>query len=157
MSKNMLSPIVIIAIGVIYSVMTLMVPDATIGRPMEPKIFPAILGTFLTILGISLFIGEILKQKKNSEEVKSIKFSIGENEKKIIITVVNGVLYAILFPVIGYVFSTFIFLEIQLFIFGELKSWKTSTLVAIIFSTVAFVIFNVLLGIYLPKSPLGWI
>ena len=96
-----------------------------------------------------------LKEKEDARELLSVEFSLGNNGKKIAITVVNSIFYAILFNIIGYVFSTIIFLEIELLIFGGIKALKISTIVAIVFSIIAYLIFNVFLGIYLPKSPLG--
>ena len=127
-------------------------PDATIGRPMEPKIFPIMLGIVLTILGLALLIEELIKNSKNKEANKeTIKLSFGNNGKKIAITIINAIAYAILFNILGYVISTIIFLEIELLIFGGLKSWKVSTIVSVLFSVIAFLIFNTFLGLYLPK------
>lgn len=151
MTITTLSSIVTIMIGISYTIMTFLLPDASIGRASEPKIFPCILGIAFTILGFLLLIQE---QFKNSKK-ESVEFSLGNNGKKIAITVVNSIFYAILFNIIGYVFSTIIFLEIELLIFGGIKALKISTIVAIVFSIIAYLIFNVFLGIYLPKSPLG--
>lgn len=160
MTTTIISSIVTMAIGIAYTIITFKLPNATVGRPMEPKIFPCLLGIFMIVLSFTLFMQEIFKKYKNDSNRYSrtnAGFKIGDSEKKIAITIANGVLYAILFNLIGYVFSTIIFLEVELIIFGGFKSWKTSTFIAVIFSVIAFVIFNMLLGIYLPRSPLGWI
>lgn len=161
MTTALVSSIATIAVGIAYTIMTFTLPNATIGRPMEPKIFPIILGISMIILGFVLLVQETIKKSKNKEQKESSKssatFKLESDSKKIIITIANAVLYALLFNIIGYVFSTIIFLEIELIIFGGLKSWKMSTLVAVLFSVIAFVIFNKLLGIYLPTSLLGWI
>lgn len=154
MTITALSSIITIAIGIAYTIMTFKLPDASIGVPFEPKIFPAILGISFIILGIALLIDDTIKNSKK-EKKETVHFSIGNNGKKIAVTIVNAVVYAILFNIIGYVFSTIIFLEVELLIFGGLKAWKVSTIVAILFSIIAFLIFNVFLGIYLPRSPLG--
>lgn len=158
MTVTLISSIVTIAIGLIYSFMTFSLPNATIGRALEPKIFPAILGISLTILGFILMVSELIKTSKTSGEEKEkrkAKINFDKNTIKIISTIVNCFLYAILFTRIGYIFSTFIFLEAELFIFGGKEKLKLYTLVAVLFSITAYVIFNILLGIYLPKSPLG--
>ncbi|ASJ21789.1 tripartite tricarboxylate transporter TctB family protein [Brachyspira hampsonii] len=154
MTITTLSSIVTIAVGVVYTIMTFQLPDASIGRAAEPKIFPAILGIAFTLLGLILLIDDTIKNSKKDKKEK-VQFSFGDNGKKILITIVNAVLYAVLFNVIGYVFATIIFLEIELLIFGGIKAWKVSTIVAVLFSIIAFLIFNVFLGIYLPRSPLG--
>lgn len=150
MTINLVSSIITIAVGLTYMIMAFNFPDATVGRPMEPKIFPIILGIALTILGFALLVDE-LKNLKNKENKIDIKISFGNNGKKIAITVINAIVYALLFNILGYVLSTIIFLEVELLIFGGLKSWKISTIVSVLFSLIAFLIFNTLLGLYLPK------
>ena len=152
MTINLVTSIITIAVGLTYMIMAFNFPDATIGRPMEPKIFPIMLGIVLTILGLALLIEELIKNSKNKDANKeTIKLSFGNNGKKIAITVINAIIYALLFNILGYILSTIIFLEIELLIFGGLKSWKISTIVSVIFSIIAFLIFNTLLGLYLPK------
>lgn len=154
MTINLVSSIITIAVGLTYMIMAFNFPDATIGRPLEPKIFPIMLGIVLTILGLALLIEELIKNSKNKDtnkEKETIKLSFGNNGKKIAITVVNAIVYAILFNILGYILSTIIFLEVELLIFGGLKSWKVSTIVSVLFSVIAFLIFNTFLGLYLPK------
>ena len=152
MTINLVTSIITIAVGLTYMIMAFNFPDATIGRPMEPKIFPIMLGIVLTILGLALLIEELIKNSKNKDANKeTIKLSFGNNGKKIAITVINAIAYALLFNILGYVLSTIIFLEVELLIFGGLKSWKISTIVSVIFSIIAFLIFNTLFGLYLPK------
>lgn len=152
MTINLVTSIITIAVGLTYMIMAFNFPDSTIGRPMEPKIFPIMLGIVLTILGLALLIEELIKNSKNKDANKeTIKLSFGNNGKKIAITVINAIIYALLFNILGYILSTIIFLEIELLIFGGLKSWKVSTIVSVLFSVIAFLIFNTLLGLYLPK------
>lgn len=150
MTINLVSSIITIVIGLTYAIMAFNFPNATVGRPLEPKIFPVILGIAMTILGFALLIDELIKNSK-SKDKETIKLSFGNNGKKIAITVINAIAYALLFNILGYVLSTIIFLEVELLIFGGLKSWKISTIVSVIFSIIAFLIFNTLLGLYLPK------
>lgn len=150
MTINLVSSIITIAVGLTYMIMALNFPNATVGRPLEPKIFPVILGIAMTILGFALLIDELIKNSK-SKDKETIKLSFGNNGKKIAITVINAIAYALLFNILGYVLSTIIFLEVELLIFGRLKSWKISTIVSVIFSIIAFLIFNTFLGLYLPK------
>ena len=150
MTINLVSSIITIAVGLTYMIMALNFPNATVGRPLEPKIFPVILGIAMTILGFALLIDELIKNSK-SKDKETIKLSFGNNGKKIAITVINAIEYTLLFNILGYVLSTIIFLEVELLIFGGLKSWKISTIVSVIFSIIAFLIFNTLLGLYLPK------
>lgn len=162
MSLSVISSVCVTAVGLIYTISALMLPAAAMGRPNEPKIFPALLGFSLIILGFALVIQEILNRKHQAQETadgaersngNNIKF--GKSEKQIALTLLNGLVYSLLFNPIGYIISTILFLTCELFIFDGPKIWKKALLIAIIFSVVAYVIFDLLLGIYLPKSPLG--
>jgi len=155
MNVSMIMSVVVTMIGFIYTFSTFLLPDARIGVAYEPKIFPAILGISLLVLGTFLVVQEIRLLAKNKDHQTKVSF-IGEEQKNILFTLFNGFLYAVLFDRIGYVFATFIFLNIQLFIFRGKKTWKSTLLISIIFSVVAFLLFNTLMGVYLPKSPLGF-
>lgn len=156
MNVSMIMSVVVTMIGFVYTLSTFLLPQARIGVPYEPKIFPAILGISLLVLGTVLVVQEIRLLAKAKGPVTKVSF-IGEEQKNILFTLLNGLLYALLFDRIGYVFATFIFLNIQLFIFRGKKTWKSTLLISLIFSVVAFILFNTLMGVYLPKSPLGFI
>jgi putative tricarboxylic transport membrane protein len=155
MSLSIISSIFVTALGCIYTFCALTLPPAAIGRPNEPKIFPTMLGVALLGMGIALLIEEIYKIPKRKEDRKAQKIKIGTSEKQIALTLLNGLLYALLFNPIGYVFSTIIFLMVELFIFDGFKVWKKALAVALSFTISAYCIFDILLGIYLPKSLIG--
>jgi len=155
MNVSMIMSVVVTMIGFVYTLSTFLLPGAKIGVSYEPKIFPAILGISLLVLGTVLIVQEIRLIAKAKDPVTKASF-IGEEQKNILFTLLNGLLYAVLFDRIGYVFATFIFLNIQLFIFRGKKTWKSTLLISAIFSVVAFILFNTLMGVYLPKSPLGF-
>lgn len=155
MTLSVLSSIFVTAIGLLYTLSAFTLPAAAMGRANEPKIFPAMLGITLLILGAVLLIQEIKNMPKTAEKKEEQKMKFGRSEKQIALTVLNGLVYAVLFNPIGYIFSTIIFLLGELFIFSGFKTWKKSLLVAVIFSAAAYLIFDTLLGIYLPKSFLG--
>ena len=155
MNASMIMSIVVTMIGFVYTLSTFLLPDARIGSAYEPKIFPGLLGISLLVLGTILILQEIRLHTKDKDNVTKASF-IGEEQKNILFTVLNGFLYAVLFDRIGYVLATFVFLNIQLFIFRGKKTWKSTLLISLIFSVVAFLLFNTMMGVYLPKSPLGF-
>ena len=157
MTISLISSIFVTALGFLYSISALTLPAAAMGRPNEPKIFPLMLGILLVILGLVLIYQEIKEVKSIETSDSKHKINFGTSEKQIALTILNGVIYSLLFNPIGYVISTILFLMAELLIFSGFKTWKKSLLVAVIFSVTAYLIFDVLLGIYLPKSPLGLI
>ncbi len=156
MNTSMIMSVVVTMIGFVYTLSTFLLPNAKIGVAFEPKIFPGILGIALLALGLVLTVQEIRLLAKNKDQQAAKASFVGEEQRNILFTLINGLLYAVLFDRIGYIFATFVFLNIQLFIFRGKKTWKSTLLISLIFSVVAFVLFNTLMGVYLPKSPLGF-
>ncbi len=140
------------AFGVIYSIMAYMLPDATIGNPMEPKIFPLMLGSGTTICGILLTVIEGRKKQAVKETKKANGLS--HDSKLIIYTCFVTLVYALLFERIGYVLSTIIFMNAMLFALNGKEKWKTNLIVAAAFSIGVYVIFLKLLAIPLPMMPI---
>jgi len=155
MSLSMIMSCLMTLIGVIYLGSTLTLPSAKIGNPQEPKIFPGILGVAMVVLGAILIFQELKRRPVTDEEKAKSKLQFGATEMAIVFTVLNGALYTLLFNHIGYVFSTIVFLELQLIIFRGKKTWLNSLLISVVFSVCAFLLFDTALGIYLPTSALG--
>lgn len=86
-----------------------------------------------------------------------MSFTLDSNLKKIGLTCLFSILYAILFDKLGYVISTILFLQGVLFLFNGFKKWKTNTVVVLIFSLFIYILFSKLLGVYLPMTPGIWI
>jgi len=155
MNISLLSGILSLLIGLIYTVFALLLPDASIGRAAEPKFFPLALGIIMLLLSVALLYEE-LKKKKEETKVKSV-FTLDSNLKKIGLTCLFSILYAILFDKLGYVISTVLFLEGELFLFNGFRKWKINTIVALVFSLFIYILFSKLLGVYLPMTPGIWI
>lgn len=155
MNISILSGIFSLAIGLIYTVLALLLPDASIGRAAEPKFFPMALGLLMIFLSAALLYEELIK--KGDKREKSDKFTLDSNLKKIGLTCLFAILYALLFDKVGYVISTVLFLEGELFLFNGFKKWKINTVVALVFSLFIYILFSKLLGVYLPMTPGIWI
>lgn len=155
MKGNRLTGIVMAAIGIVYAVIAANFPDATIGSPNAPKIFPMALGILLAFCGILLILTE--KGKKETTDAKpaeKVKFKISQDTKQIIFTCVAGIVYALLFNVIGYVLSTILFMGAMLFTLNGKEKWLINIIVAVAFSVGVYFIFLNLFGIPLPMMPI---
>lgn len=159
MSLSMIMSMMVTALGAIYTISTLLLPSARIGIPSAPKVFPLLLGILMLLFGILLILADIRKFPKTEKERQEAKKSLafGPSEKNIVLTILNGILYALLFDRIGYVFSTLVFLELELIVFRGRKHWLNSLIISIIFAIVAFLLFYTGLGVYLPTSFLEFI
>ncbi len=156
-SLSILPSLLFLALGIIYTTATALLPDASVGRPFEPKIFPLMLGVLLIILSLSLLIKELisLREKKSSGDAEPFYREPGF--KKILLTCGFSVMYALLFDRLGYVLSTILFLELELMLFNSLKNWKINTIVSVVFSLFIYIVFSKVLGVYLPLTPGIWI
>ncbi|TCO79326.1 tripartite tricarboxylate transporter TctB family protein [Marinisporobacter balticus] len=152
---NGLTGIITLMIALIYGLSAYMLPKAAIGNPNAPRIYPLILASVLVMLGIILIIKSDIKQSIASFE--SLKKEASDNDrlnwKMIMQTSVLCVLYAAVFDHLGYVISTFVFLQIILVIINGKEKWKINTIVSLFFSIGIYIIFSKLLGIYLPQIP----
>lgn len=159
MSLSFIMSVAVTLIGLVYTIAALLLPMARIGIPTAPRVFPLILGIGMLLFGAVLVIEESRKVLKATEGQKGVKMilTFGASEKNIVWTILNGILYALLFDRLGYVFSTIIFLELELIIFRGVAHWARSLIVAVLFSVIAFLIFYTGLGVYLPTSVLQFI
>lgn len=154
MNVNLLAGLISTAFGVIYTVMAYTLPDATIGNPMEPKIFPLMLGIGTTICGILLTIIEGRKKAAVKETKTEKGKGLSHDSKLIIYTCFVTLVYALLFERIGYVLSTIVFMNAMLFVLNGKEKWKTNLIVAAAFSIGIYIIFLKLLAIPLPMMPI---
>ncbi len=157
MSFSIIPSLLFFVLGLVYTVSTALLPEAAVGRPFEPKIFPFMLGGLMLVMSLALMIREIKALKGNEEIQEHLPFYKEAGFKKIALTCVFSVLYALLFDKVGYVISTIIFLELELILFNGVKNWKINTAVSLAFSLFIYIVFSKLLGVYLPMTPGIWI
>lgn len=154
MTITMISGIASLAVGIAFTVMAFSLPDASIGIPFAPKVFPAGLGILMTVLSILQISQETLRARRSKDTTTE-----GRDPYliKILLSCVFALLYALLFHRIGYVLSTVFFLEAELWLFNGRENWKTNTIVAVVFSIAVYVLFSQVLGVFLPRTPIIWI
>ncbi|MBZ4655283.1 MAG: tripartite tricarboxylate transporter TctB family protein [Peptococcaceae bacterium] len=151
MNLSLVAGFVSIVIGIIYSIQAFSLPRATIGNPMAPVLFPLALGLIMTLCGIVLVVMEL---KKCGWQFSLSKPSLSYTGKLIAYTCAVSIIYALLFEEIGYVLSTFFFMEAILFAINGKEQWKINTIVSLCFSVGIYVVFSKLLGIVLPMMPI---
>lgn len=147
MKKSAIKGIVTIIMGIAVTLKSYLLPDASIGSPMAPKMFPLGLGVIMVLLGVILTIQEMRKAKEVDDNKDKVK---DDTNKMIVMTCFTCILYALLFNRIGYLMSTIIFLNMMLLLFNGRKKWKTNTVVAFAFSIFIYVVFTKFLGVSLP-------
>ena len=151
MNLSALAGILAAVLGSLYSIQALLLPNAALGNPLAPKIFPIGVGVLMVITGVVLAVREIRQTGLIVEGNKEK----GNNETRKFIAYISlaCILYGLTFNHIGYVLSTILFLEIILTLFNGKKNWKVNTIVSVCFSSFIYIVFTKLLGITLPVMP----
>lgn len=148
--NDSLMGLVIAVLGIIYLLLTLNLPAAAMGGANAPKMFPLMIAIILTILGITFLFKSGLSNLKVAVDnfVKSFAKD-KETNITIMITCFGSIAYALLFKRLGYVISTFLFLELLLYLTRKEK-WISNMIIALVFSVGVYVVFSKMLGVTLP-------
>ncbi|MBU7595958.1 tripartite tricarboxylate transporter TctB family protein [Metabacillus halosaccharovorans] len=141
-------PIFFILLSFLFLVGSFNLPKANLGNPNGPLYFPIGLSCLLLIFSI-LYLFQELKIL-NKENKKITLLLAGRTPKLIGLTVLLGVGYAFIFEIIGFLFSTVIFLGALLFVVNGKQKWKVNVIVTVCFSFLSWYAFSVLLGVSLP-------
>lgn len=156
MNLSILSGIIMFFISIIYLILTLLLPDASVGKyPLEPKIFPVLLSILMFIFSSGLILREYIESRKNKNTRKKEQgIQLDKYLKKILLISVMAIIYALLFKRTGYIIATVFFLDGVLIVFNGWAKWKSNTIIAVIFSILVYFIFAKLLNVYLPMLPI---
>jgi putative tricarboxylic transport membrane protein len=141
-----------LALGLVYGLGAALLPPAAFGDPNAPKVYPLIIAGLLVVFSIVLLVVELGKQKEGKAE-KKVQFKL-ENEGKLVTFVtVCCVAYALIFEPIGYVVSTFLFLEAIMVFISKGKKMLMPTICALAFAVGVYLLFNNVFGVTLPPMP----
>ena len=152
-ANDALMGLVVAILGVIYLIFTMNLPNAAIGNANEPKYFPLLIAGILIIVGIVF----VFKSGVSNIPIAMNNFKQSFIEDKdtnfmILLTCIGSVVYALVFRKLGFVFSTFFFLSLLLYITRKEKL-IANTVVAAVFSMTIYLLFSKLLGVSLPPMP----
>jgi len=139
-------------LGAAYTWATAKLPDAMIGDPHAPKVYPFIIGVAMILFGVVLLFQELRRQRAGKAE-KALTGKVSEEGRLVAFVAAACVLYALLFVPLGYIISTFLFIEgIMLFI-SKGKKMLSPTLWAAGFSIGVYILFSKILSLTLPATP----
>lgn len=141
-------PIFLILLSVVFLIGSFNLPKANLGNPNGPLYFPIGLSFLLLIFSVLYFFQEL--KTLNKENKKITQMLSGRTPKLIGLTVLLGVGYAFIFEIIGFLFSTVLFLGALLFVVNGKQKWKVNLIVTVCFSFLSWYAFSVLLGVSLP-------
>ena len=150
MNKSAITGIATIIMGIAVAIKSYLLPDASVGNPMAPKMFPMGLGIIMVLLGVIFTIQEMRNVERKDDNKEKAK---DNTNKMIVLTCFSCIFYALLFNRIGYLLSTIVFLSMMLLLFNGREKWKINTVVALAFSIFIYVVFTKFLGVSLPPVP----
>ncbi|MDD2446507.1 MAG: tripartite tricarboxylate transporter TctB family protein [Tissierellia bacterium] len=117
---------------------------------LSPYLFPLLVSVFMISISISLFVEGIKDEKlRKKEEINKVEKKEKVYWKEVIFVIFISLVYYLAMDIIGFIFSTTLFLVILFVFLGERRKW---ILVLISLSTTAIIyfIFSVLLHVMLP-------
>jgi putative tricarboxylic transport membrane protein len=138
----------LILVSVFFFINTLSLPTQALQNPSEPIYFPLIISIGLFIGSVGYLIQEIRKDTEENEDLKQL---LSKKVVKILVVVVGlCLLYSLLFEVIGFLFSTILFLGTIFFFLNGKKKWLLNVSVSVLSSLSLWIVFNQLLNVNLP-------
>jgi len=114
-----------------------------------PGFLPSLIGGILSLLSILLFIVNVLAKNRLEGQVSFWKEK--SSWRKVLFSFLSLIFYLIFLNYLGYIITTFLF-SLYLFKFIGKRGWWVSILVAILASSVSWVIFSVGMEVPLPKG-----
>lgn len=145
-------PLLFLVGSLIYGVMIIQLPQASLGNPHGPILFP----TFVCF-GIFVFslidLVSVYRQSKLEEENRNEDLEVLARKtslKLILVIIAICLLYTLMFEWLGYLVSTIIFMALLMFYLNGLKKWVLNVTVSLIVSLSTWYAFTQLLEISLP-------
>ena len=150
MTTNILTGIISIVLGLVYSITALRLPQMAMGDRLGPKIFPYFVGIVTIITGI----GMILQDRNPEKRSKKVDFGFKEHKNvwiKIGLLTIAGIIFGLVIDGLGYMIATalFMFFVSMLINRGRLVQ---NTVIAVLFSVVTYFVFGVALKLSLPRG-----
>ena len=116
---------------------------------LSPAFLPTLIGIGLLIVGFLIIVVSLFAKTQNAKEINIS----GKALKKIILAAIILFLYAFLFPIVGFLTTSFIFIGILSFLCGQRNFVKILILMLLI-PAIVWMMFELLFSIPLPY---GWL
>lgn len=139
--------IVMMVFSIVFLFLSMKFPYSSALGP-GPGFFPLWLSGILAVVSL-LYIYESIKGENASEE----EFPDNAGRKRILIILSNCIIFVVLFPNIGFILSTIVFLFVLLI--REYK-WYSTIGISVGTSLFLFWLFNKVLSVPLPTSVFGF-
>ncbi|TSB48457.1 tripartite tricarboxylate transporter TctB family protein [Alkalicoccobacillus porphyridii] len=147
-SQERVMGIVVAVLGLLMFLNTLTMSFMMLADDPGPTLLPRVVSIALVLCGVGLIFYK-------SEGTKRVTFTLTKNSRRMVVSFISLVVYALLFNVVGYIISTFLFLSFLTWYLTHNKSkatiWK-SLLNGLIVTAVIYIVFSRLLDVILPAG-----
>jgi putative tricarboxylic transport membrane protein len=142
--------IIAVAIGGIYLITAMLLPQMRMGDRLGPKLFPTIIGIVAMASGIILMI----QDKRPGKASKKADFGFIKHKDlwlKILLTTLVGIVYGLVMDSMGFILPTALFM---LFISMLINKGRLvqNIIVALSFAVICYGVFGVALKLSLPRG-----
>lgn len=150
LTKNRLTGLVSLLLGIIYFFATRNLPETAVADPIGPRAFPYIIASGMIIIGLVL----ALKREPLTEKNRAVIFNLS-TEKELMInigyTCVAGIVFGLILEPVGYLISTFAFMTAMMFITNGRRILYNLS-IGLLFAVTTYVLFFILLEVSLPRG-----
>ena len=147
-TQERLMGIIIAILGLIMFLNTLTMSFMMLVDDPGPTLLPRVVSIALIACGLGLAFYK-------SKDARPVVFKLNENSKRMVISFIALLIYAILFNVLGYMLSTFVFLSFLTWYLTKQKNtaaiWK-SLLNGLVVTAIIYLVFTQLLNVILPSG-----
>ncbi|HNY99539.1 MAG TPA: tripartite tricarboxylate transporter TctB family protein [Rectinema sp.] len=150
MTTNILTGIISIVLGLVYSITALRLPQMAMGDRLGPKIFPYFVGIVTIITGIAM----ILQDRNPEKRSKKVDFGFKEHKNvwiKIGLLTIAGIIFGLVIDGLGYMIATALFMFFVSMLINRGKLVQ-NIVIAVLFSVVTYFVFGVALKLSLPRG-----
>ncbi|MDR2112711.1 MAG: tripartite tricarboxylate transporter TctB family protein [Candidatus Accumulibacter sp.] len=155
MTKNKVTGVGALVVGVLYFFATMNVRTAAVSDPIGPRFFPYILAVCMIFVGLLL----VLKKEEVTEKNRAVLFAWPADKEvlaRIVYTCVAGFGFGLILDSLGYLISSVLFMTAMMFItYGPGRSFLNIS-VGLIFGVSTYVVFFELLQVSLPRGILAF-
>jgi len=149
-TMNLITGIIAIALGGIYLLTAMLLPEMRMGDRLGPKLFPSIVGILAIVAGIILALGD----RNPGTRSKKADFGFVKHKEvwiKILLTTAVGIAYGLLMDPLGFLVPTTLFM---LFISTLINKGRLvqNLILAVAFSVITYGVFAVALKLSLPRG-----
>ncbi|MDI6600489.1 MAG: tripartite tricarboxylate transporter TctB family protein [Thermoanaerobacteraceae bacterium] len=151
MTKDLISGLVSLILGIGYLLYTFLLPKINISDPVGPYLFPELIGIGAVICGIILIYLDL--KKTNRIKISAYEIFGGKDVTyRIILTTVAGLIYGVILDPIGYIISTVVFMMMVMSIINGLNRILENVGISIAFSVITYLFFGTFLKLSIPRG-----